>query len=133
MNEQEKYEHWLDVAKYDLDTADAMYDSGRWIYVAFMCQQAVEKLCKGLYVIYVNDEVPRVHSIRHVLNRFSDKLPKAVSDEQYHLFDRLTAFYMEGRYPEYKEKLSALLDKQEAKALLTQTKEVFAWLQTCKP
>jgi HEPN domain-containing protein len=46
---QEKYDYWLDIAKYDLDTADAMLDSKRWLYVVFMCQQAVEKLTKGLY------------------------------------------------------------------------------------
>ena len=41
MDTQEKYEHWLEYAKYDLDTADAMFNAGKWLYVAFMCQQAV--------------------------------------------------------------------------------------------
>jgi len=133
MDAQEKYEHWLDIAKYDLESADAMCTGGRWLYVVFMCQQAVEKLCKGLYVLYVSDEVPRVHNIRNVISHFSNKLSEPVSDEQYRLFDTLTGFYVEGRYPEYKQKLSTLLSEQEAKALLAQTKEVFAWLQTMKP
>jgi HEPN domain-containing protein len=49
MDAQEKYDYWLDIAQYDLETASAMFDSGRWLYVVFMCQQAVEKLVKGLY------------------------------------------------------------------------------------
>ena len=133
MDAQEKYEHWLDIAEYDLDTADAMFKTGRWLYVAFMCQQAVEKLCKGLYVLYVSDEVPRVHNIRNVVKRFADQLPEPVSDERNHLFDTLTAFYMESRYPEYKQKLSLQMNETKAKELIEQTKEVFQWLQTMKP
>jgi HEPN domain-containing protein len=41
MDSQEKFEHWLDAAEYDLQTAEAMLVAGRWLYVAFMCQQAV--------------------------------------------------------------------------------------------
>lgn len=43
MNSEEKYEYWLDIAKYDLETAEAMFDSGRYLYVVFMCQQSIEK------------------------------------------------------------------------------------------
>jgi HEPN domain-containing protein len=100
----EKYEYWLDTARYDLDTADAMFASGRWFYVAFMCQQAVEKLVKGLYVIFVDDNVPRVHAMRQVLRAFEDKLPVPVSAETYRLFDELTTSYLNGRYAEYKSR-----------------------------
>ena len=47
MTAQEKYDHWLDIARYDLETADTMLSSGRWLYVVFMCQQAVENLQKA--------------------------------------------------------------------------------------
>ena len=133
MNAEEKFEHWLDIADYDLETASAMYETGRWLYVAFLCQQAIEKLCKGLYTLYVSDDVPRVHNIRYIVNQFSHNLPEPITDEQNYLLDRLTAFYMEGRYPEYKQKLSDLLNESEAKKLLQQTQEVFAWLLTLKP
>ncbi len=133
MDAQEKYGHWLKYAQYDLDTADAMHNTGRWLYVAFMCQQAIEKLVKGLYVLYIDDNVPRVHNISSVAVRFDDKLPETISDERYRFFDTLTSFYMNNRYPEYKEELSIGLDEARSKALITQTKEVFAWLQTMRP
>jgi HEPN domain-containing protein len=53
MNSQEKYEYWLDIANYDLETASAMLAGSRWLYVVFMCQQAIEKLVKGLYILYI--------------------------------------------------------------------------------
>jgi HEPN domain-containing protein len=130
---QEKFDYWLDIAQYDLDTADAMFGSGRWLYVVFMCQQAVEKLSKGLYVLYNDDNIPRVHAIRQVVKKYEDKLPETVSDDRYKFFDLLSAFYIEGRYADYKQKLSDLVDKREAASVLTQTKEMFAWLLTLKP
>ena len=33
---------WVDQAQYDLETAHAMLASGRYLYVLFCCQQAVE-------------------------------------------------------------------------------------------
>jgi len=49
MDAKDKFGYWLDIAEYDLDTAEAMFLSGRWLYVVFMCQQAIEKLCKGTF------------------------------------------------------------------------------------
>jgi len=133
MDSLEKYEYWLDTAQYDLETANAMLTNGRWLYVVFMCQQALEKLAKGLYVLYIDDNIPRIHSIRQIIRAFEDKLPEAVTEKRYRLFDYLTAFYIEGRYTDYKTKLSAKLNEQEAKAMLAQAKEVFSWLLTLKP
>ncbi|PIV53356.1 MAG: hypothetical protein COY53_07385 [Elusimicrobia bacterium CG_4_10_14_0_8_um_filter_37_32] len=38
---------WLEHAKYDLETARSMYKTRRYLYVAFMCQQAIEKVLKA--------------------------------------------------------------------------------------
>lgn len=48
MNRKEKIAYWLDIADYDLGTAKAMMDANRYLYVIFMCQQAVEKIIKAL-------------------------------------------------------------------------------------
>ena len=76
MNVEKKYEYWLDIAEYDLETAKAMLAGGRWLYVVFMCQQAIEKLVKGLYILYVNDDVPRIHNIKTIFKRFENQLPQ---------------------------------------------------------
>jgi HEPN domain-containing protein len=133
MDIQEKYEYWLDSSEYDLKTAEAMLAAGRWVYVVFMCQQAIEKLMKGLYVIYIDDEVPRIHSLSKIIDKFADKLTVQISEERYALLDRLTAFYISGRYPEYKDRISEGVGKDEANELLEKSKEVYAWLLTLKP
>ena len=133
MDAQEKYEYWLDIAQYDLDTAETMLNGGRWLYVVFMCQQAVEKLVKGLYVLYVDDNVPKTHNIRVLIEKFENLLPEAVSEEQYGLFEDLTIHYLNGRYADYKQKLSESVNEQVATDFLKHAKEAFAWLLTLKP
>ena len=32
--------HWIERSEYDLDTAKVMLDTSRYLYVAYMCQQA---------------------------------------------------------------------------------------------
>jgi len=116
-----------------METAKTMLLSGRWLYVAFMCQQAVEKLVKGLYLLYVDDDIPRVHAIRQIVILFEEKLPEPIIEKHYELFDKLSAFYIEGRYTDYKRKLSDSLNAREAQAIYDQTREVFAWPLTMKP
>ncbi|NLB27219.1 MAG: HEPN domain-containing protein [Bacteroidales bacterium] len=44
MDNRDKYCYWEEYAQYDIDTAVAMFDAGRYLYTAFMCQQAIEKI-----------------------------------------------------------------------------------------
>lgn len=119
-------------ASYDLNTAKAMFKSGRYVYVAFMCQQSLEKLAKGLYNYYVDNNVPRVHNISFVLDKVLGVLKVEIEDDKYQLFDKLAAYYLQGRYPSFKEEISNLIDKEEAKKILEKTKEVYQWMLTLK-
>ena len=133
MTAQQKYEHWLDIAQYDLETADVMLSGGRWLYVVFMCQQAIEKLVKGLYTLYVDDNIPRIHNIKTIIERFEDKLLVIIKDEKYDFFDTLSAYYLNNRYPDFIQKLSLQITEKEANDILLKTKGMFTWLLTLKP
>ena len=39
--------YWKEMADYDLETAEAMFTTGRWLYVGFMCHQVIEKTLKS--------------------------------------------------------------------------------------
>lgn len=137
MNSKEKYDYWEDIAKYDLETAEAMLVSGRYLYVVFMCQQAVEKLVKGIFVLYKDEEPPRIHNIWNIFDRIFDidkfEEDKKLEAERYFLFfDELLAYYISERYPSYKEKLSQSITKEKATDILIKTKEVFSWLKSLK-
>jgi HEPN domain-containing protein len=133
MELNEKYEYWLNHAKYDLETAEAMLHSGRWFYVVFMCQQTIEKLVKGLYTLYIDDNIPKTHNIKSLLDRFSDKLKDPVKTEFYQLFAILTANYLGNRYPDFMNDMINSINKDTAIEIMQKTKEAFTWLQTLKP
>lgn len=137
MDNEEKYLYWQDIAKYDLETAEAMLSSGRYLYVVFMCQQSIEKLVKGLYVLYKDEEPPRIHNIWNVFNRVFDvstfqEAEKIIAEKHFLLFDELLAYYISERYPSYKGKLSQSITKEKATEILIKTKEVFSWLKSLK-
>lgn len=97
---------------YDLETAKAMLNAGRYLYVVFMCQQAIEKLVKGIYVLYTGNEAVRTHNIWIVFNAVFSKeeYRKLVTDESFDdrlteykpLFSDLLFYYISERYPSYK-------------------------------
>ena len=43
MTKAEKYGYWLMLSNYDLDTTDCLVAGERWVYVAYLCQQALER------------------------------------------------------------------------------------------
>jgi len=142
MNNQEKYSYWEEYARYDLDTAEVMFDTGRYLYSVFMCQQALEKIVKGIFVLYTGEEPVKTHNISLVFNRLCERneFRKCITDDDFEhrkseyipVFVRLLAFYISTRYPSYKEKLTAILTKSEAQEVLNKTKEAFVWVQSLK-
>lgn len=140
MSSEEKYEYWLDAAKYDLETARVMINGGRYMYVAFMCQQAIEKISKGIYTLYTDNDAPMVHNIWNIIRQlrrdanleeyldialFEDNLIKHKN-----LFVELLSFYISGRYPSFKEKISSSIDVNRAKNILISTEEAFKWIES---
>ena len=39
--------YWVDIAEYDLKTAEAMLATERYLYVGFMCRQTIERFLKA--------------------------------------------------------------------------------------
>lgn len=132
MTREEKYEYWLDAAEYDMSSAEAMLSAGRYTYVVFMCQQSLEKLAKGIYNFYIDDNVPRVHNISFIVSKVLDALNVNEDESKFFLFDKLAAYYFQGRYPSFKEKISKLVKEEDAKKFLNESKEAMVWLKSLK-
>ena len=126
MEKKEKVEYWLDIAEYDLATAKAMLQSARYLYTVFMCQQALEKVIKALYLHLFDAEPPRSHNLAFLF----DKSGLTISPERLALFNTLSAHYLNNRYPEYKQKLSTSLDKTQAEEQIKKTEEAYQWLKS---
>ena len=107
-----------------------MLKNGKYMYVSFMCQQTIEKLCKSIYVYTFNKEVPFTHNINVIL-RDIQKVTNLNDYKQYEtLFATLTSFYIMGRYDVYKQKISKDLDNKSSKELLNNLKQAFVSLKS---
>ncbi|MFH1769272.1 MAG: HEPN domain-containing protein [Parcubacteria group bacterium] len=100
-------DQWIERADYDLSAAAAMKRSGHNLYVAFLCQQAVEKALKASWCRLRNDSPPYIHN----LSTLVESLNLDLTDAQYLLVDRLNRYYIVGRYPSFKQKLASELSK----------------------
>jgi HEPN domain-containing protein len=85
----EAEQRWVDQARYDLDTARAMLDASRYIYVLFCCQQAIEKALKAKILGQTGELPPRIHN----LVKLAEAAEIALSAEQTLLFRELSGYY----------------------------------------
>ena len=56
-------DEWLKQSEYDMDTAKAMFKTGRFIYAVFMCHLAIEKIIKGVYSKIIGKDPPKTHDL----------------------------------------------------------------------
>ena len=119
--------YWLDIANYDLDTAEAMYQTGRWLYVAFMCHQVIEKTLKAYWCGTQPDDPPYIHN--HMRLAEGSGLYERMNDDQRDFLDTITNYNIEARYPEDKEELSRILTEQFCRQIIDNTKQMQQWIK----
>ena len=118
-------QNWLQIAEYDLETAKAMLKGKRYLYVAFMCQQAIEKLLKAIYSKQKKESAPRVHNLVYL----SGFLELELSDEDKEFLSTLNQFYIGSRYPGEQYKLAQSIDENKTTEYLKKTGEIFQCLK----
>ena len=117
--------HWVERSKYDLDTAKAMLDTGRYLYVSYMCQQAIEKILKAIIAQQGKENFPI-----HNLNRLAEisLIDGELNAEQFNFLAELTPYNIEARYGDYKESLSEIINDKKAQKVYEKTLEIHEWL-----
>lgn len=109
--------HWIKLSDYDVETATAMHKTGRYLYVLFCCQQAVEKRLKALVVRATDEFPPKSHDLIRLLD-----LTKMKLEGPWRLFLRkLTNYYIETRYPEEMAELGRRVTSELSARYLKQT------------
>jgi len=115
---------WIDQARYDLETARAMLASGRYLYVLFCCQQAVEKALKAVIVRRTGVLPPRVHN----LLRLTEAAGAGLDREQARFLGELSAYYIQTRYPEGIKTAGSTITQGLAEEVLGKTEQSVTWV-----
>lgn len=122
-----KVTYWLDIADYDLDTAEAMYQTGRWLYVAFMCHQVIEKTIKAYWCATQTTDPPYTHN--HMRLADGCGLYEMMNDEQRDFLDTITNYNIEARYPEDKAELAKTLTREFCRKIIDDTRKIQLWIK----
>ena len=124
---KEKVRYWTDIAQYDLDTARAMLEARRFLYVGFMCHQTIEKALKGFYVHAKESNPPYTHNLNYLATEAGAYA--SMSEDQKNTLDVLDPLNVEARYPRHREVLLKTLDFAKCEEIMGQTKELFRWIE----
>ncbi len=123
----DKIEYWIEVADYDLETAKAMLKSKRYLYVGFMCNQAIEKIFKAYYVKTNGKQPPYTHKLIRLAEE--GNLYNLMSEEQKDFLDLISPLNIEARYPTQKQELYEALSNDRCKKIIKETEEFILWIK----
>lgn len=118
-------EEWFKQAEYDMGVAEWMFEGGKNMYAIFMCHLAIEKGLKGLYVQRLAGMPPKVHNLIYLIEKLNLRMPANLYDMVF----ALNRVSIPTRYPDDLEKLLKSYSRQRTLEILTQSKEVLAWLK----
>lgn len=124
-----RVEYWFGIADYDFETAKAMLETKRYLYVGFMCHQTIEKALKAIIARDCADGEmpPKIHDLTKLSVRA--KLIDTMSDEQQDFIDELNPLNIEARYPEYKERIAQTLDNAVCQNFIKKTEGLLCWIK----
>ena len=125
MNERVKY--WIDMAQYDLDTAEAMLQTKRYLYVGFMCHQVIEKSIKAV-IAEKNIFPPKSHNLMMLSEKA--EIIEDLTEKQLDFLTLVNPLNIEARYPSYKGDVQSLLDDKLCEEIFAETKEWFSWIKS---
>ena len=115
------------MAIYDFESAKAMLETKRYLYVGFMCHQTIEKILKAYFCKYSSETPPYTHNLTKLAKLSS--LYEEFLDEQKDFLDLLEPLNIEARYPSDKELLLKSLNEQKCSELIKETEELLLWIK----
>ncbi|MBI5590739.1 MAG: HEPN domain-containing protein [Deltaproteobacteria bacterium] len=125
MSDQISY--WREMSDYDIETADAMLKSKRYLYVGFMSHQSVEKILKAYFIKMNGETAPFSHSLSYLAKKA--KIYENFSESQKNFIDMLEPMNIECRYPTHKEQLMRSLTEERCQEILDNSRELQIWIK----
>ena len=110
-----------------IDTAQAMLETWRFLYVGFMCHQVIEKALKAYWSKVLEEPPLKIHHLSRLAAKSG--LIDELSEDRMDFIDSLEPLNIEARYPSYKEQLMKVLTSEYCKELLEKTKALQLWIK----
>jgi HEPN domain-containing protein len=124
---ESKIKYWIDLSDYDLETAEAMLQTKRYLYVGFMCHQTIEKIFKAYFTKLKSETAPYSHSLSFLAKK--GDFYEFFSNEQKEFIDQIEPLNIEARYPSHKERLIRSLTNSKCIDIVQKTIELQLWIR----
>ena len=108
-----------------MDTAEFMFNGGRYFYAVFMCHLSIEKALKGLFKERLKEEPPKVHNLVYFLNKIGIR----PSEDIGRFVIKLNEASVTTRYPDDIGKLQKDFSQAVVKDILSKSKETLEWIK----
>ncbi len=118
-------DRWVMQALHDLENAKKNMEIEVYDVCLILCQQAVEKMLKALYIKKTgNESPPRIHSLRKLVEETN------MSDKALKLVGKLDSYYLALRYPDVTDKMPyEYCDQADAKQGVEKAEEVIGLIK----
>jgi HEPN domain-containing protein len=97
INTERQIEYWKSSAISNIETAEILVASKKYIEGMFFCHLCIEKILKALVVKQTGDIPGKTHDLFHLAG--ISKI--VITEEQTEFMQILMKYQLEGRYPEY--------------------------------
>lgn len=98
MTQEESVKIWLDGADDALDTADKLFENGKYHHALFFLHLALEKILKAIYAQNKSESPPPIHD----LVRLAEKSNLKLGEKQNLQLAEISTFNVSARYDDYK-------------------------------
>ena len=113
------------MAEYDLQTAEHLLQSGRYVYVIFMCHLSIEKTLKGILTEETSTIPPKTHDLLYLTQKTAIRFIPEMLD----FVGMINNASIATRYPRDFSRLISSYPKEVANDYLERTKGVLRWLR----
>ncbi len=124
MDKDEKVKYWIKSAKNDWKVVGHLFEKGDYPYTLFFGHLTIEKVLKALFVKKFNESPPLTHRLTYLVEKIGLKL----SPERLEMFEIITDFNLETRYPDERFAFYKKCTKKFTEVNLKKIKEIKKWL-----
>ena len=129
MNREKLVKYWIEASELDFRAMNNLFASSDFVWSLFLGHLVVEKLLKAIIVYQTEKSIPKIHDLIKLA-----KLTKLdLNDDIKDLFDIITSFNIEARYPDYKKEFYKKCDKKFAEKYIHEITRIRSWLMNHLP
>lgn len=126
MKTKEDYiKFWIEQSQDDWNAVNTLFKGRNYLQSLFFAHLVIEKLCKSIWIKFNIENIPpKTHNLIHLLSA----TPIELTDETSEFLLNLNRFQLEGRYPDYLQKMHHICNERFTKSMLETTNHFRLWL-----